>query len=140
ANSIDRSNVGFARLSMQSDLHMSDAVFDLGYGIFYFGYLAFEVPANLLLRRVGARRWIARIMITWGLVSCLTMAVKGPTSFYAVRILLGVAEAGFFPGIILYLTYWFPTRERAKVTAYFMLAIALSGIIGNPLSGAVVHW
>lgn len=139
ANSVDRSNVGFARLSMQKDLHMSDAVFDIGYGIFYFGYLAFEVPANLLLRKVGARRWIARIMITWGLVSCLTLAVKGPISFYAVRILLGLAEAGFFPGIILYLTFWFPARERAKVTAYFMTAIPIAGLISNPLSGAIMH-
>lgn len=139
ANSIDRSNVGFARLSMQKDLHMSDAVFDVGYGIFYFGYLAFEVPANLLLRKVGARRWIARIMITWGLVSCLTLAVKGAWSFYAIRILLGVAEAGFFPGIILYLTYWFPARERAKVTAYFMTAIPIAGLVSNPLSGAIMH-
>lgn len=139
ANSIDRSNVGFARLSMQKDLQMSDAVFDLGYGIFYFGYLAFEVPANLLLRRVGARRWIARIMISWGIVSCLTLAVKGPWSFYAVRILLGVAEAGFFPGIILYLTFWFPARERAKVTAYFMTAIPIAGLLSNPLSGLIMQ-
>lgn len=139
-NILDRSNVGFARLTMQDDLQMSPAVFDLGYGIFYFGYLVFEVPANLLLRRVGARRWIARIMVTWGLVSCATLAVTGPTSFYLVRILLGVAEAGFFPGIILYLTYWFPARERARMTAYFMMAIAVAGILGNPLSGAILQY
>jgi len=139
-NILDRSNVGFARLTMQDDLGMSQAVFDLGYGIFYLGYLAFEVPANFLLRRFGARVWIARIMITWGLVSCATMAVTGPVGFYAVRILLGVAEAGFFPGIILYLTFWFPARERAKVVALFMLAIAFSGVFGNPLSGAIMQY
>jgi ACS family tartrate transporter-like MFS transporter len=137
-NILDRANVGFAKLTMQDDVGISPAVFDLGIGIFYFGYLAFEVPANLLLRRFGARRWMARIMISWGFVSCATMAVNGPVSFYAVRILLGVAEAGFFPGIILYLTFWYPARERARVTAYFMLAIALSGIFGNPLSGLIV--
>jgi ACS family tartrate transporter-like MFS transporter len=139
-NILDRANVGFARLTMQPDLGMSDAVFELGYGIFYFGYLLFEVPANLLLRRVGARRWIARIMISWGLVSCATMLVTGPWSFYLARILLGVAEAGFFPGIILYLTYWFPARERARVMALFMAAIPLAGVLGNPLSGAVMEY
>lgn len=139
-NILDRSNVGFARLTMQDDLGMKEAVFDLGYGIFYLGYLAFEVPANLLLRRVGARLWMARIMVTWGLVSCATMAVTGPVGFYLVRILLGVAEAGFFPGIILYLTFWFPARERAKVTAYFMMAIPMAGIIGNPISGAILEY
>ncbi len=138
ANSVDRSNVGFARLTMQGDLGMSDDAFNWGYGIFYFGYLTFEVPANLLLRRIGARRWIARIMISWGLVSCATMTVTGATSFYAVRILLGVAEAGFFPGIILYLTYWFPARERARVMALFMTAIPIAGIIGNLLSGTIM--
>src|SRR5206468_3877948 len=96
-NILDRVNVGFARLTMQGDLGLSDQEFDLGYGIFYFGYLLFEVPANLVLHRIGARRWIARIMVTWGLVSCLTLVVRGLWSFYAVRILLGVAEAGFFP-------------------------------------------
>ncbi|MFO0926727.1 MAG: MFS transporter [Gemmataceae bacterium] len=139
-NILDRMNVGFARLTMQEDLGMTQAVFDLGYGIFYFGYLAFEVPANLLLRRVGARRWIARIMITWGLVSCATMLITGPVGFYAIRILLGVAEAGFFPGIVLYLTYWFPSRERARMMALFMMAIAAAGIFGNPLSGAIMQY
>jgi ACS family tartrate transporter-like MFS transporter len=139
-NILDRANVGFARLTMQTDLGMSDAVYDFGYGIFYFGYLMFEVPANLLLRRIGARRWIARIMISWGLVSCATLAVTGVWSFYAVRILLGIAEAGFFPGIVLYLTYWFPARERARAMALFMMASALSGVLGNPLSGAVLEF
>jgi ACS family tartrate transporter-like MFS transporter len=139
-NILDRGNVGFARLTMQADLGMSKAMFDLGYGIFYVGYLAFEVPANLLLRRFGARRWIARIMISWGVVSCAMMLVTGPWSFYVLRILLGVAEAGFFPGIILYLTYWFPARERARVLALFMTAIPLAGVLGNPLSGAVMEY
>lgn len=140
-NILDRSNVGFAfaKTRMAQDIGVDDRLFELGIGIFYFGYLAFEVPANLLMRRFGARRWMARIMISWGLVSCATMAVTGPVSFYAVRILLGVAEAGFFPGIILYLTYWYPARERARVTAFFMMAIALAGMFGNPLSGAIVQ-
>lgn len=139
-NIIDRANVGFARARLREDLALSDAVFDFGYGIFYLGYLAFEVPSNLLLHRVGARRWIARITITWGLVSCATAFVTGPWSFYAVRILLGVAEAGFFPGIILYLTYWFPARERARIIALFMTAIAFAGVVSNPLSGAILEY
>jgi MFS transporter, ACS family, tartrate transporter len=139
-NILDRANVGFARLRMQDDLHLSERTFNLGYGIFYLGYLLFEVPSNLLMRRIGARRWIARIMISWGFISMATMFVWDEWSFYAVRTLLGVAEAGFFPGIILYLSYWFPDRERAKVTAYFMLAIGLSSIFGNPVSGLIMHY
>ncbi len=139
-NIIDRGNVGFARQAMQNELGITQAVFSFGIGIFYFGYLVFEVPANLLLRRVGARRWIVRIMISWGLVSCATMLVVGPWSFYAVRILLGIAEAGFFPGIIFYLTHWFPARQRARVMALFMIAIALAGVISNPLSGAIMQY
>jgi ACS family tartrate transporter-like MFS transporter len=139
-NILDRANVGFARLTMQDELGMSNEAFDIGFGLFYFGYLLFEVPSNLLLRRVGARRWIARIMISWGIVSAATLAVQGRWSFYLVRILLGVAEAGFFPGIILYLTYWFPARERARVMAWFMAAIALASVLGNPLSGAIMEY
>jgi ACS family tartrate transporter-like MFS transporter len=101
--------------------------------------LIFEVPSNLLMRKVGARRWIARIMISWGIISCLTMFVTGPNSFYLIRILLGVAEAGFFPGIILYLSYWFPDRERAKMTAYFMVAISFASMLGNPISGSIMQ-
>ena len=122
---LDRSNLGFARLQMQDDLGLTEAMFNLGYGIFYLGYIIFEVPSNLLLHRFGARKWIARIMISWGLVSCCTMFVTDQWTFYALRILLGVAEAGFFPGIILYLSYWFPAQQRAKMTAFFMLAIGL---------------
>jgi ACS family tartrate transporter-like MFS transporter len=139
-NILDRANVGFARLRMQDDLALSERTFNLGYGIFYLGYLLFEVPSNLLMRRVGARLWIARIMISWGVVSMATMFVWDAWSFYAVRILLGVAEAGFFPGIILYLSYWFPDRERGRVTACFMLAIGLSSVVGNPASGIIMHF
>jgi len=137
-NIIDRSNVGFARLKMTEDLSLSNAVIDLGYGLFYVGYLLFEVPSNLLLRRFGARTWIARIMVTWGFVSMLTAFVTGPGSYYGARILLGVAEAGFFPGIIYYLTAWFPAAKRARVVAGFMLAIPISNILGNPISGAIM--
>jgi len=137
-NIIDRSNVGFARLKMTADLSLTDAVVDLGYGLFYVGYLLFEVPSNLLLRRLGARTWIARIMVTWGLVSMLTAFVTGPTSYYGARILLGVAEAGFFPGIIYYLTAWFPAARRARVVAAFMMAIPISSILGNPVSGWIM--
>ena len=111
---LDRVNVSFAALQMNEDLGFSDAVYGLGAGIFFIGYFLFEVPSNLILERVGARVWIARIMITWGIISTAMFLVTGPVSFYVLRFLLGVAEAGFFPGIILYLTYWFPARERAK--------------------------
>lgn len=137
-NILDRANVGFARLAMQDDLGLSQATFDLGFGMFYVGYLLFEVPSNLLLRRVGARVWIARIMISWGLISAATMFARDQWTFYALRVLLGIAEAGFFPGIILYLTYWFPDRQRAKMTAFFMLAIGLANVFGNPLSGWIM--
>jgi ACS family tartrate transporter-like MFS transporter len=139
-NILDRVNVSFALLTMQDDLGLSDAVSDWGFGLFYVGYILFEIPSNLLLRRFGARRWIARIMITWGLVSCATMMVVGPGSFFLARILLGVAEAGFFPGIVLFLTYWFPARERARVMAFFMVAISVAGTVGNPLSGAILQY
>lgn len=137
-NILDRGNVGFARLAMQDDLGLSQAAFDLGYGMFYVGYVLFEVPSNLLMRRLGARIWIARIMMSWGLISAATMFARDLWTFYGLRILLGIAEAGFFPGIILYLTYWFPDRERAKMTAFFMLAIGLSSVLGYPLSGWIM--
>jgi ACS family tartrate transporter-like MFS transporter len=139
-NILDRSNVGFARLGMQNDLGLSREMFDLGYGLFYVGYLLFEVPSNLLMRKVGARRWIARIMISWGIISCATMFVTGTRSFFLLRVLLGIAEAGFFPGIILYLSFWFPDRERARMTAYFMMAIALASVVGNPISGFIMEY
>lgn len=139
-NILDRTNVGFARLRMQEDLGLTEKTFNLGYGMFYVGYLIFEVPSNLLLRRVGARRWIARIMISWGVISSLTMFAHDQWTFYGLRILLGVAEAGFFPGIILYLSYWFPLRERARMTALFMVAIGFASVFGNPISGFVMQY
>lgn len=135
---LDRVNVGFAKLQMLDDLKFSDAVYGLGAGIFFIGYFLFEVPSNVILHRMGARRWIARIMISWGLISACMMFVTSPTSFYVLRFLLGVAEAGFFPGIILYLTYWFPSKHRGRITTLFMAAIPVSGIIGGPLSGWIM--
>ena len=137
-NIIDRANVGFARLTMTRDVGITEAVIDWGYGLFYLGYLVFEVPSNLMLRRFGARVWISRIMVSWGLVSMLTMFVTDSNTYYAVRILLGIAEAGFFPGIIFYLTAWFPDAKRARVIAWFMLAIPAANVIGNPISGFIM--
>ncbi|MBC8090178.1 MAG: MFS transporter [Phycisphaerae bacterium] len=152
---LDRVNVGFAKLQMAASLGFSDAVYGFGAGIFFIGYFLFEVPSNLILERVGARVWIARIMITWGIVSAAFSYVSvipwGPLpglfglrhdefSFYALRLLLGVAEAGFFPGIILYLTYWFPSARRAKTVALFMTAIAVANVVGAPLSGAIMQY
>ncbi len=135
---LDRVNVGFAKLQMGQDLGFSETVFGLGAGIFFLGYFLFEVPSNLLLHRVGARMWIARIMITWGILSGCFMFVETPTSFYILRFLLGVAEAGFYPGVILYLTYWYPAHRRARIIAVFMSAIPVAGIFGNPLSGWIM--
>jgi D-galactonate transporter len=136
---LDRVNVGFAKLQMLGDLKFSEAVFGFGAGIFFIGYFLFEIPSNVLLHRVGARVWIARIMISWGVLSACMMFVSGEVSFYVVRFLLGLAEAGFFPGIILYLTYWYPAHRRARVTAMFMVGIAVSGVIGGPLSGWILN-
>jgi len=136
---LDRVNVGFAKLQMLGDLHLSDAVFGLGAGIFFIGYFLFEIPSNLLLHRVGARLWIARIMITWGVVSAAMIFVTTPASFYITRFLLGAAEAGFFPGVVLYLTYWYPAHRRAAVMTLFMAAVPLSGVIGGPLSGWIMQ-
>ncbi|MGS0896985.1 MFS transporter [Burkholderia stagnalis] len=135
---LDRVNVGFAKLQMAGDLGLSDAAYGLGAGIFFFGYFIFEVPSNLILHRIGARIWIARIMVTWGAVSALTMFVKTPAAFYAMRFLLGAAEAGFFPGVILYLTYWYPAHRRGRMTTVFMTAVALSGVVGGPISGYIL--
>eukprot|EP00456_Euglypha_rotunda_P028002 TRINITY_DN2229_c0_g1_i22.p1 TRINITY_DN2229_c0_g1~~TRINITY_DN2229_c0_g1_i22.p1 ORF type:complete len:442 (-),score=104.50 TRINITY_DN2229_c0_g1_i22:83-1408(-) len=136
---LDRINVSFAKLQMSHDLGLSDAAYGFGAGIFFVGYLMFEVPSNLILLKVGARRWIARIMVTWGLISAAMMFVKGPTSFYVLRFLLGVAEAGFIPAILLYLTYWFPNHRRSKVTALFLTGIPMSGVIGGPVSGWIMN-
>lgn len=135
---LDRVNVGFAKLQMSDDLGFSEAAYGLGAGLFFIGYFLFEVPSNLMLQRVGARTWIARIMITWGLVSGAFMFVTNETTFYVLRFLLGAAEAGFYPGVILYCTYWFPSHRRARVIAMFMSAIPLAGIFGNPLSGWIM--
>lgn len=136
---IDRINVGFAALSMSADLGLSPTAFGFGAGLFFIGYFLFEVPSNLILERVGARRWIARVMITWGILSTCFAFVVGPNGFYALRFLLGVAEAGFFPGVILYLTYWFPKRYRGRVTAAFMTAIPIASFIAAPLSGFLLQ-
>ncbi|MBB3399539.1 MULTISPECIES: MFS transporter [unclassified Rhizobium] len=136
---IDRVNIGFASLTMNQDLGFTSTVFGVGAGIFFLGYFLFEVPSNLILNKVGARIWIARVMITWGLVSGAMALVQGTTSFYVLRFLLGVAEAGFFPGIILYLSYWFPARRRAAVTAMFMAAAPLATAIGSPISGVLLE-
>ena len=137
---LDRVNVGFAKLQMLNDLHFSEAIYGLGAGIFFLGYFIFEVPSNLALHRYGARKWIARIMVTWGILSSAMLFADGAATFYLLRFLLGVAEAGFFPGIILYLTYWFPARERARMVAFFMTAIAFATVLGNPLSGAIMEY
>ena len=152
---LDRVNVGFAKLQMAPDLGFSDTIYGFGAGVFFIGYFIFEVPSNVILERVGARMWIARIMITWGIISSAFMftgdihwgvvattfnCTDAEFSFYFLRFLLGVAEAGFFPGIILYLTYWFPGARRAKMVALFMTAIAISNVIGSPVSGAIMQY
>lgn len=138
-NYIDRVNVSFAKLTFQSDIGLSDASYGFGVGIFYVGYILFEVPSNLLLGRIGARKTLTRIMCLWGLVSCSMAFVTSPATFYLARILLGAAEAGFFPGIVLYLTFWFPHRLRGRVMSLFVLAIAVSGIVGGPASGWIIQ-
>lgn len=135
---LDRINVGFAALQMNRALGLSATAYGLGAGIFFLSYVTFEIPSNLILARVGARLWIARIMITWGIVSAAMMFVRGAAGFYALRFLLGAAEAGFFPGIIYYLTQWFPARERARTIAAFMTATLAAGIVGGPISGALL--
>jgi len=152
---LDRVNVGFAKLQMAGDLKFSDTVYGFGAGIFFIGYFIFEVPSNVILERVGARLWIARIMITWGIISSAFMftneihwgviarmfnCTDAEFSFYVLRFLLGAAEAGFFPGIILYLTYWFPGPRRAKMVALFMTAIAISNAVGSPISGGIMQF
>ncbi|MFL6514222.1 MAG: MFS transporter [Chthoniobacterales bacterium] len=135
---LDRVNVGFAALQMNSDLAFSASAAGFGFGVFFVGYCLFEIPSNLILHRVGARIWIARIMITWGAISAATMFVRSPLSFYICRFLLGVAEAGFFPGVIYYLGHWYPIRYRAQAIAAFMTAVPVTGLIGGPLSGALL--
>jgi D-galactonate transporter len=136
---LDRVNVGFAKLQMLNDLKFSETVYGLGAGIFFIGYFIFEVPSNIVMHRVGAKLWIARIMITWGIISGVMSFLTTPMMFYIMRFFLGVAEAGFFPGIILYLTYWYPSYRRGKIIALFMTAIPISGVVGGPLSGWILQ-
>jgi len=136
---LDRVNLGFAKLQMLQDLSLSDAAFGAGAGIFFAGYFLFEVPSNLLLKKFGARTWITRIMVSWGILASAMMWVKSEWSFYAMRFLLGVAEAGFFPGIIYYLTLWYPSRLRSTRTAWFVSAVAVAGVVGSPISGLLME-
>ena len=135
---LDRVNVGFASLTMNKALGFSSAVYGFGGGIFFLGYFIFEVPSNVLLSKVGARRWIARILVTWGIIAACTAFIAGPVSFYSIRFALGIAEAGFFPGIILYLTWWFPSYYRSRIIGVFMAAIPLSNILGSLVSGVLL--
>src|ERR1700752_3687965 len=135
---LDRVNVGFAKLQMLSDLQFSETVYGLGAGIFFIGYFLFEVPSNIILHRVGARLWLARVMLTWAIISAATAFVKTATAFYIVRFLLGMAEAGFIPGVLLYLTLWVPAARRARIMALFLTAIPMASIFGGPLSGSIL--
>jgi ACS family tartrate transporter-like MFS transporter len=136
---LDRVNVGFAALTMNKDIGLSPYMYGLGAGIFFWGYFIFEIPSNLIMAKVGARIWIARILFTWGLVAVAMAWVQGPRSFLTMRFILGVAEAGFFPGVILYWTYWFPARYRARIISRFMLAIPLSFGVGGPISTGIMQ-
>ncbi len=138
-NYLDRVNIGFAALRMNQELGFSASVFGLGAGIFFVGYAVFEVPSNMMLHRFGARIWISRIMVTWGLVSACLAFVHSQTSFYALRFLLGVAEAGFIPGVVAYLTYWFPVRYRSRANAGVIMATAIASAVGSPISGVLMH-
>lgn len=138
-NYLDRTNIGIAQLQMKVDLGFSDASYGLGAGLVYLGFILFEVPSTIMMNRIGAKRTLLRIMVGWGAVTCLTSLIRSPTEFYVARILLGIAEAGFIPGILLYLSYWFPVQRRARITAAFLTAIPTSGILGNPLSGFIMQ-
>lgn len=135
---VDRVNVGFAKLQMQQDLGMSDSVYGLGAGIFFIGYFVFEVPANMILQRIGARKWIGPLMMAWGVLSACTLFAQGAASFYAFRFILGIVESGFFPGVILYLTYWYTQKRRARMVALFMSAVPISGMLAGPASGWIL--
>jgi MFS family permease len=139
-NYLDRTNVGFAKLTMSKDLALTETMFGLASGLFFIGYLCFEVPSNLALHRFGARRWIARIMVSWGVVASLMAFVNSAQSLYFLRVLLGIAEAGFFPGILLYLTFWFPRKERVRLIGWFLVAIPASSALGSPISSAILQY
>jgi MFS family permease len=130
--------VGFAQLQMQKELAFSETVYGFGAGIFFLGYVLFEVPSNIILHKVGAQLWLARVMVTWAIISAVTAFVSTPTTFYVMRFLLGVAEAGFIPGVLLYLTFWFPASRRGRITALFLTAIPMASIFGGPLSGWIL--
>ena len=136
---LDRVNVSFAQLQLEDDLAFSDTIFGIGAGIFSIGYVLFGVPSNLALERFGARRWLAAIMVVWGVLSAATMLIESAAGFYVLRFLLGAAEAGFFPGIILFLTWWFPERQRTRVLALFFTAISVAYVAGGPLSGGLLE-
>ena len=136
---LDRSNVSFAQKEFEVDFGISASAYAFGAGLFFVGYAVFEIPSNILLHKVGARWWLARIMVSWGIVSAAFMFVQGPISFYILRFLLGIMEAGFFPGVILFLTYWIPARHLSRARGYFYMGIAIAGILGNPLSGALLE-
>lgn len=136
---LDRINVSFAVLPMRGQFGLSDRVYGRAAGIFFAGYFFFQLPSNLVLERVGVRRWISALMVAWGIISCLMIFIRGPISFYVMRFLLGAAEAGFFPGVILYMKHWFPTRARARAVAWFMTANPIAGIVGSPISGALLN-
>jgi MFS family permease len=135
---LDRVNVGFAKLQMQSELSFSETVYGFGAGIFFLGYVLFEVPSNIILHKVGARLWLARVMVTWAFISAGMVFVRSPTAFYTMRFLLGAAEAGFIPGVLVYLTYWFPAGRRGRIMALFLTAIPMASVFGGPLSGWVL--
>src|SRR5262249_50125050 len=140
---IDRNNIGLAALTMNRELTITSQQFGLVFGIFFIGYFIFEIPSNLLLHRIGARVWIARILLSWGIVATLTGLVQTVNQLYVLRFLLGVAEAGYFPGMVLYLTYWFPQRERARALALLVVATPITTILGAPISGFILdhaHW
>lgn len=136
---LDRINVGFAILQMLGQFHISDADYGRAAGMFFAGYFLFQLPSNLILERVGVRRWISGLMVAWGIISCLMIVIRGPVSFSVMRFLLGAAEAGFFPGMILYMKHWFPANARARAVAWFMTANPIAGIIGSPISGALLN-
>ncbi len=136
---IDRTNIGFAKATMSADIGLSATAYGLGAGLFFLTYSTLEIPSNLFMEKIGARMWIARIMVTWGIISALMAFVQGTTSFYIMRLLLGASEAGLYPGIILYLTYWFPQEQRARATGKFLLGVCLANIIGGPLAGLLLN-
>jgi ACS family tartrate transporter-like MFS transporter len=139
-NYLDRTNIGFAKLTMSADLGLTETMYGLAAGLFFIGYLAFEVPSNMALHRFGARRWIARIMVTWGICAVAMGFVQGPGSLYTVRVLLGIAEAGFFPGVMLYLTWWLPRAQRVRLIGAFLVAIPVSSALGAPVSAAIIQY